>query len=431
MQTEAPEAATPAVEALPPARPPRSAGRRALLALVYLAYVWALVELASWVGLWALHRYKGIDYVPAQMGELIEKHRIWIERRLGGRGDSYMVADSELGWVVGKSRKVRGYHSNSAGIRSNHEYAPVPPPGVLRIGAFGDSFTHASDVANPVTWEMQLEGMVPGLEVLNFGVPGYGPDQAFLRYRREGVAFHPHIVFIGFMSENVGRVVNTFRPFYFPNSGMAFGKPRFALDGSALLLYPNPLRDDDAYRKLLADPAHELPRVGEHDYYYQQRSRRSRFDFLPSVRMAWVIHERFAQPLTLGGVYNPRWEGFRVSVRMVEQFYREALQHGSLPVVVLFPQRSDLRDHRDHRPLVYGPLLAAFHRDGLVTIDLMDAFDRYDPQGALVLRKFIHYPPDGNTMVARYLVDWLRAQKLDTPAAAEERMQAERHRLHM
>jgi hypothetical protein len=408
-------------------KPRRSPRRRLALAIVYLCYLWGLVELGSWVGLVALSRLRGIEYVPAQLQTLIEKHKVGIEGHLARRR-SYMVPDGELGWVVAPDRDKRGYRSNHAGIRADREYAPAPPAGILRLAAFGDSFTHASDVANPSTWEVRLEALGSHLEVLNFGVPGYGPDQAFLRYRREGRAFHPHVVLIGFMSENVGRVVNTFRPFYFPNSGMAFGKPRFELDGDGLKLVPNPLPDEEAYGRVLTDPQRELARVGEHDYYYQRRSRRSALDFLPSVRLAWVVRDRyFDQPIERGGVYNPRSEAFEISQRVVEAFYREVEKDGSLPVVVLFPQRRDLRARSEHKPVIYASLLDAFRRRGLLTVDLMGAFDRYDPQYSLARKKFIHYPPEGNEMVAHYLVDWLREQKIDSVAAVQARIASQRH----
>jgi hypothetical protein len=419
----APRASSPVPE------PGSGAGRRRpVLILLYLVYIWGLVEGASWAGLWALGR-KGIEYVPAQLGALVDKHRAGIEAHLAGH-DSYMRLDAELGWTLGPDRARRGYRTNSRGLRASREYAPQPPPGTLRLAAFGDSFTHASGVSNPATWAAQLEGLAPGVEVLNFGIPASAPDQALLRYRREGVAFHPHVVLIGFMSENVGRMVNTFRPFYFPNSGMALGKPRFALRRGELLLRPNPLPGREAYRRLLADPARELARVGEHDYYYQRRSRRSRLDVLPSVRLAWVLRQRFFdQPITRRGVYNPRSEAFEVSVRVVETFHREALANGSLPVVVLFPQYDDLVRHRDGRTLLYGPLRAAFERRGLLTLDLLAAFERHDPRGELLRRRFIHYPPAGNRMVALYLSEWLREQGIETPEAAGARARAERERL--
>jgi hypothetical protein len=412
--------------------PPAKAGKqrrrpRAAVWTVFALYLWGLVELGSWAGLGALHRYKNIEYVPAQLQTLIAKHRVGIEGHLAQRR-SYMVPDAELGWVVAPRRNKRGYRSNRDAIRADREYAPTPPPGVLRLAAFGDSFTHASDVANPQTWEARLEALDPEIEMLNFGVPGYGPDQAFLRYQREGRRFHPHVVLIGFMSENVGRVVNTFRPFYFPNSGMAFGKPRFELAGDGVRLVPNPLPSPEAYRRVLADPEHELPRVGEHDYYYQRRSKRSRLDFLPSVRLAWVLRERFDQPIERDGVYNTKSEAFEVSLRVVEAFYGQVLADGSVPVVVVFPQRRDLRARSEGEPPVYAPLAAAFRQRGLLTLDLMGAFDRYDSQHTLVKKKFIHYPPEGNEWVARYIADWLRENKLANVAAVQARLTKERSR---
>jgi hypothetical protein len=75
------------------------------------------------------------------------------------------------------------YVSNSAGIRSNREYNLIAPPGVTRIVAFGDSFTHGDEVPNQETWEYLLEQSRDEVEVMNFGVQGYGADQAYLRYK--------------------------------------------------------------------------------------------------------------------------------------------------------------------------------------------------------------------------------------------------------
>lgn len=403
--------------------PPRR--RRLLLGAVYLLYLWTLVELGSWAGLWALGR-KGIEYVPAQLQGLVRKHRLGIEEHLAVR-DGYVQIDPVLGWTLGPNRARRGYRTNSDGLRASRDYSREAPPGVLRLAAFGDSFTHASGVANPLTWAARLERLRPATEVLNFGIPGSAPDQALLRYRRDGIGFHPHVVLIGFMSENVGRMVNTFRPFYFPNSGMALAKPRFGLRGGDLVLWPNPLPDRAAYRRLLDDPARELPRIGEHDYYYQRRSHRSRFDFLPSVRLVWVLRERWLdQPIVRGGVYNPRSEAFQVSLRVVETFYAEALDQGSLPVVLLFPQHDDVSRHRDGEVPLYAPLLAALRRRGILTIDLMAAFDRYDPQRVLLRRRFIHYTPAGNEIVSQYLRDWLREQGIDDAHEAQARAIRER-----
>src|SRR4051794_2044350 len=118
-------------------------------------------------------------------------------------GQTYIAFDQQLGWsiapsMVGVAPKAT-YRSNAEGIRALREYSPRPPETGPRIAAFGDSFTHCDDVENDECWTSQLESSTPGLEVMNFGVSGFAPDQAWLRYQRDGKAYQPCAVTIGYM----------------------------------------------------------------------------------------------------------------------------------------------------------------------------------------------------------------------------------------
>ncbi|HVG06687.1 MAG TPA: SGNH/GDSL hydrolase family protein [Thermoanaerobaculia bacterium] len=407
--------------ATPPPQP-LPARKKLVFSLILLGFVWILVELACWVGLWALDRYKGIEYTPALVRTLSDKHRGILQAHIGESG-SYVLFDPELGWTIRPNGSKRGYRTNRYAIRASREYAIEPPPGTLRLAAFGDSFTHASDVPNGETWHFRMEEMGPQmgkqLEVLNFGVPGFDPGQALLRYRREGVKFHPHIVLIGFMSENINRMVNTFRPFYFPKSGVPFTKPRFALRGGELVLIPNPIQSFDGYRELLRDAEHVLPRIGENDYYYQRSSKPNPLDFLPSVRFGSIFSDQYLdQPIRRGGVYNTRSEAYQVTRSVLEEFYKEVAQNGSLPIIVIFPERRDIRARQEGKTIVYQPLLDELRGKGYRVIDLMEGFERYDPQGEMMKKKFIHYPKSGNRMVARHILDYLEKNRLTTAEGA-------------
>lgn len=391
-----------------------STRKKLAFSLVLLGFLWLLTELACLAGLWAFQKYKGIEYTPALVQTLSDKHRGILSAHLGG-SSAYVVFDPDLGWTIKPGGDKRGYRANSAGIRADREYPPRPPAGTLRIAAFGDSFTHASDVPNAHTWHRRMEEINPRVEVLNFGVPGFEPGQALLRYRREGVHFHPDIVLIGFMSENINRVVNTFRPFYFPKSGVPFTKPRFALRGGELVLVENPIRRLDGYRELIAHPETVLPRIGRNDYFYQRSSRRSAFDFLPSVRFASIVSNQYLhQPTFQGGIYNTRSEAFQVTAAVLRQFYREAQANGAVPILVIFPERRDIRARREGREVVYQPLLDLLRKEGYRTIDLLEGFQLHDPQGEMMKKKFIHYPKSGNRIVARYVLDYLEKNGLAT-----------------
>ena len=403
--------------------PKLSTRKKLAYSLVLCLLLWGFVELICLGGLFALDRYKGIRYTPAR-GEVFErKHRRSLEVHLKDKSP-YMTHDSVLGWTIRPHGSRGGYRADGGGIRGNREHALTPPPGKVRVAAFGDSFTHATSVPNGATWQDQVERILPGVEVLNFGVPAYGLDQAFLRYRELGVRYHPHVVFMGFMSENIKRGVNTFRPFYFPQSGMPFAKPRFEVHRGKLVLIPNPMPSLADYRELLRDPEKVLPRLGEHDDYYRRRSHPSRFDFLPSVRFAEVMEERFREPVKQDGVYNTSSDAYRVALATFEEFAREARGNGSLPIAVFFPERGDIRTHREGNPASYSPLRADLEARGIRVIDLLGAFDRYDPEGTLANSHFAHYPREGNVMVGSYIRDVLVEQGLDRLAGVEKALAA-------
>ncbi len=389
--------------------------KKIAFSLILIAFLWVVIELACLAALWSLKRYKHLEYQPRVVEDLNDKHKGILAAQIAD-SSSYMVFDAELGWTIRPNGSKPQYKANSLGMRATREYAPRPEPGIVRVGAFGDSFTHGSGVPTGFTWEERLESSVPGLEVLNFGIPGSDPGQALIRYRRQGVQYNSSIVLIGAMSENINRMVNTFRPFYFSRSGIPFSKPRFAIERGKLVLIENPIRGIDDYKELLSDPERMLPRLGEHDYFYRRFHRRSRLDFLPSVRFARIIQNQyFNQPIfTPGGLYNTRSEAYQVTFRVLDQFYREALDHGSLPIVVLFPQRKDVRLRLDHQEVTYQPLLDELRRRGYRVIDLADGFQKYDPEGEMAEKNFLHYPKSGNLMAANWIRDVLAQQGLTT-----------------
>src|SRR5262245_19507134 len=183
-------------------------------------------------------------------------------------GQAYVLFDRELGGVATPGVDwlhdgVR-YQNNADGLRGDRTYSAMPAVGTRRISAYGDSFTYCEQVEFQDCWTRGLEQELPNTEVLNFGVPGFGPDQAWLRYQRSGEAWHSCVVLIGHMVENVNRVVNRFRPFIWYGAGPPGAKPRFLLEGDQLVLLPNPVGQPDQ----LKDPVWVETNLGPHDAWY-------------------------------------------------------------------------------------------------------------------------------------------------------------------
>jgi hypothetical protein len=165
----------------------------------------------------------------------------WISRRQesgGPLGYVFDVRHPTRGWALAPGlRNVpvfgpRRLSSSSRGIRGGSEPSYEKPPGRTRVLVFGDSFTFGHDVGDRETYAAVLEELLPGHEVLNFGVHGYGHDQMLLYLREEGVRYHPDIVVLGFLGIDMDRNLIGFRD---------FAKPYFERTAGGLVLRGTPV----------------------------------------------------------------------------------------------------------------------------------------------------------------------------------------------
>jgi hypothetical protein len=337
--------------------------------------------------------------------------------------DTYIAFDQSLGWTVsrGMTRPSNQavYTSNGGGMRSLREYELAPPETGPRLAAFGDSFTHCDDVENDECWTAQLEQDIPGTEVLNFGVSGYAPDQAWLRYQQEGRAYRPCAVLIGYMVENVNRVVNRFRPFYQPDTGITLGKPRYLLQGDNLELLPSPARSPLDY----ADPVWVERELGPHDFWYFPGVFASGLlDYSHFIRLGrTAAYDRKFADLRddnedagdISWAYRPDSEGLEVASRVLIQFARQVEADGATPVVVIFGRKSDVVAMRHNEKKVYEPLLQRLNRADVSTIDVTERLFQESKRTGVEKLIDKHYRAAGNEVVADALAR--RLQKI-TPS---------------
>ena len=294
-------------------------------------------------------------------------------------GGTYYRFDQTLGWTVGVHASggiaKATYRSNEAGLRADREYAPEASPGARRIAAFGDSFTHCDEVSYQNCWTARLEASLPNSEVLNFGVPGYGPDQAWLRYQRDGKPFHPCAVLIDYFVENINRAVNRFRPFYAVEDGIVLSKPRFQLDGGALRLLPNPTTAPEQ----LENPWWVEEHLGPGDaWYFPGVFTSTPWDLLQMWRIARsAAYRQTRRAMERGDARYPLYqidpEAVTLVERIITEFAREVERDGATPVVVFFPGRRDETDYavRDIKE-PYASLEASLRGAGLATVDLAE-----------------------------------------------------------
>ena len=150
---------------------------------VLFLLIYCAIELMAWTALFLLRTINQVEYTP--MDGISTRHQNIISSFIEGADSRYITFSPRLGWTIQKNGRSNLYQANSKGFRSSKEYDKEPPTGIRRIATFGDSFVHCQNVSNNATWQVAMESSSSNLEVLNFGISGFGLDQAYLRYLEE------------------------------------------------------------------------------------------------------------------------------------------------------------------------------------------------------------------------------------------------------
>lgn len=147
----------------------------------------------------------------------------------------FMIPDTLLGWKnkpfasgVFNEEGEAQVDINSDGLRGPEIVKPKPQD-TFRIALLGDSFTIAVQVPLEQTYAKVMERELSQncqalagkkVEVLNFGVNGYGTAQQFLTLREKALLFEPDLVMLGYfigndVTENSKKLENILlRPFF-------------------------------------------------------------------------------------------------------------------------------------------------------------------------------------------------------------------------
>jgi len=98
---------------------------------------------------------------------------------------------------------------NKAGFR-DRDHQKQKPPGTFRIAVLGDSYAEARQVPIDATFWSVLEQRLAScanlygkrIEVLNFGVPGYGTAQELIMLRQQVWDYSPDMILLAFSTGN-------------------------------------------------------------------------------------------------------------------------------------------------------------------------------------------------------------------------------------
>jgi len=333
--------------------------------------------------------------LPWRWSDVVAHNEALLAR--AAREGSYVVADEVLGWVIGPNRRSTDglYFSSAEGLRS-------PAPGIAfreraaprRVALVGDSFTFGLEVSYADSWGHQLErALGPDVQVLNFGVDGYGVDQAFLRYGRDVRPWRPDVVILGLINHDLFRSMAVYSFVSFPGWPFPFAKPRFVVDGDRLTLLNMPLPSPHAI--VAARSIRELPFI-EYDPGYRAE------DWKWHALDASYLYRLLVSRARVWREPDARRTDERVLAlnrAIVRGFVRQAQAEGTRPLLVYFPSDRDFRLRADD-PGWQSLAQTSLRASGVPYTDVTPCLAKENPA-----RLFGpgHYSPHGNAAVAACL----------------------------
>lgn len=168
--------------------------------------------------------------------------------------------DTLLGWVnlpdaylpnaYGTGIDVR---TNGQRFRNSRDFPAAVPPDRIRAICSGDSFTFGYGVANADAWCERLTRLDPRLETVNMGLGGYGVDQAYLWYTRDGRPLDHDIHLFVFLTADIYRMTS--------DRFMGYGKPVLTMEGDSLVVSNLPVPRTSWFTRRRALHANAISRL--------------------------------------------------------------------------------------------------------------------------------------------------------------------------
>ena len=313
---------------------------------------------------------------------------------------SQFLYDENMGWINHPhyENAEEGISINSVGIRSIFDYNLDPAPDVLRIAFFGDSFAFSGGVADKETLtyyiEASLQEMGIQAEVINFGVPAYGADQAYLNWIHNGVNYQPDISILNYSTRMSGRALNIFRVISSPETRLPFSKPRFILNDGALEVVNSPALPIDDIMTVLK--TFETSPLRQYESYYDDRYtdmwwRSSKF-------LSYVIE---SLRTTVSNYIDVRTQDIvEINGAIIDAFAKDVQAHDSVFMLGHLPtQKNQSSEESDFG--YYELILGLKDRYPLIdAIEVLPDISRNNgwlPDG--------HYASIGNQLVGKYFAE--------------------------
>ncbi|MFC2061741.1 hypothetical protein ACFLUV_04445 [Elusimicrobiota bacterium] len=234
----------------------------------------------------------------------------------------FNIFDSLRGWALKpniKNMQIFGktLNSNSKGVRGAVEYTYSKPRDKTRILVLGDSLTFGEEVSDNETYPYYLQQILPNVEVINFGVNGYGHDQMLIYLKTEGIKYKPDIVILGFVGIDIERNQLEFRD---------YAKPKYELVNNELILINVPVPPPP---RILHQKRYKLKIVELMNILFLYRKYFIKVDINPERRDIETMHHQVDE--------------FYLTELILDEIIKTSTRIKAIPVFIYLPQMFEIK----------------------------------------------------------------------------------------
>lgn len=265
-------------------------------------------------------------------------------RAIGYSAPIWYEPDARLGWrmrpglAAWYEQEGRGFvRANAEGMR-DRDHLLDKPAGVYRIAVLGDSYAEARQVEREQAFwallpgELAACGFQPGkkVEVLNFGVSGYGTAQEYLMLETTAIRYSPDLVLLQFTNGNDVR-----------NNSFALEpekyRPFFMVGADGALRIDESFASSDGFRSRTTFTSEAVRRITDRSRLLQLIRHVKEHSFISTAQASNGV-EQGLEPMVLAAPHDPLWEeAWRITEGLVAKTGEFARRNGARFAVVTVP----------------------------------------------------------------------------------------------
>lgn len=301
------------------------------------------------------------------------------------------------------------WQSNNLGARSRKETAYRKSANKKRLLFFGDSYTQGSRVPQQNTFPYYLDHMETTIEVVNFGVDGYGMGQAYLRYTMlKDKLEYDHVLIVFVPGVSLWRDINVSRKVGGNWESYAI-QPRFVKEQNELRLIASPYSSLQEMVEENRDSMHVTlqQHLEKYDAFYFASGyhKNSFLDWSVMYRLFRNYQLRTDRAKLLSAIETSESEAMQITKLIFARMRKEVQERGSDFSLIILPLRDQIAayslqpGYKNH----WKKLVSYFCIDLTSCIDLMEKFQSIPMSNLDVGYDGSHYGPKANRAIAEFV----------------------------